>query len=301
MSSLPSPSKSPSDSPWCPMPPCGMKSPSRFEAHSSCPGTSWRRKEGLAPNAASVASVKTGAGARLRRWSRAVHSVTRQAASLPFRHRICQRPTRSVRPPPRAAPTRSKRTVVRTSGSSPPVTSIPVMRNSAVCTDSKSPTRATSSRRNEAGSRVGSGGSVRARKTSSCGLLPRETSSAGVRRPPLNSAASNGSAASAACAGPSRSRALSSPRRPASSSASLLLGKRVASGHEVLLRHLQRRRDAALGVVAVDRGRAGSHAPASRPGPCHPIRTRGGGRGTEPRLDEGSCPRSSSIRSRSRL
>ena len=101
-------------------------------------------------------------------------------------------------------------------------------------------------------------------------------------------------------------RALAQPRAQLAEAAGqllglLLLGKRVASGHEVLLRRLQRRRDAALGVVTVDPGRARSHAPCLGRGHATRDRTRGGGRGTEPRLDEGSCPRSGSIRSRSRL
>ena len=70
------------------------------------------------PRAASVASREDGGGARgCARCSSAVHSVTRQTPSAPRRQRSCQRPTRSRAPARlRAAPARSKRTIVRTSG-----------------------------------------------------------------------------------------------------------------------------------------------------------------------------------------
>ena len=65
----------------------------------------------MEPKAASVASLKIGPVARLRTVSAAVHSaiIQREASCC---HRTCQWPIHSARPPPFAAPARSKRTVV---------------------------------------------------------------------------------------------------------------------------------------------------------------------------------------------
>src|SRR6266536_2237022 len=104
------------------------------------------------------------------------------------------------------------------------------MRNSATVTDSSSLTRAASSRRNEPRSLTRSGGRARARKTSSCGLPPTATSSAGVRRLPLKSGANNESAASGRRPPCARSRAASSPSRCPSSSASFSAGNASCPG-----------------------------------------------------------------------
>jgi len=76
-------------------------------AQASRPVLSWRRKESVPPKAAVVTSAKTGADARLRWCSAAVHSRTRQAPSASRRQLMIQRPTHSARHHGRPRPTMS--------------------------------------------------------------------------------------------------------------------------------------------------------------------------------------------------
>ena len=114
--------------------PRGMKSPSRFAAHSSRPGTSCWRNEAFAPSAASVTSREDREPGRGCAGGRAPSTRSR-ARRRPCRAASASASGRPARCGPRRGPcpTRSKRTVVRTSGSGLPVTSIAVIRNSVVC------------------------------------------------------------------------------------------------------------------------------------------------------------------------
>ncbi len=134
-----------------------------------------RRKEAFAPSAASVASVKTGAGARLR--SGRGPSTRSRARRRRRRGASASASGRPARCGPRRGPCPRGRSA-RSCGPRGPagrVTSIAVMRNSAVCSGVEVADQGQRARgRTWRGPGPGSAGSVRARKTSSCGLLPRE-------------------------------------------------------------------------------------------------------------------------------
>ena len=105
MSSRPSPSASPTETPWWPFE-SRAKPESSVATQASKPMLSWRRKESFPPRAAVVTSEKTGAEARLRMSSVAVHSTTRQPDAV-RRHRRRQTPDRSTRQASAPGPTRS--------------------------------------------------------------------------------------------------------------------------------------------------------------------------------------------------
>ena len=96
MSSRPSPSASPTETPWWPFE-SRAKPESSVAAQSSKPMPSWRRKESLPPRAA-VGDVgeDRGRGAAADGRSAAVHSTTRQPERS-RRHRIVHVPVSSTR------------------------------------------------------------------------------------------------------------------------------------------------------------------------------------------------------------
>ena len=266
-SSRPSPSASPTETPWCPMPP-GMNAESIVVSHSSSGGTSCRANESLRPNVRSVTSAKRGAEERLRRWSTATHSATCQVRLVPRRHASCQWPSRCARQPLLARPVRSKRTVVRARGSGARSTSMAVIRSSAVSIASKSLTRALSSLRKASRSRTGCASMRGAREISSRGLLPieilvgrRQASTLELRRQqPVGNLGCAARALAKACAHLTQTG--SELLR------FLLVGKRVAAGDEVLLDRFERRWDAELGMVAIDlRATSDVSCEAHVPGP----------------------------------